>query len=129
MVNTSHKSKKQLAAQQAKANAAAVAAAEAAEAAAAADVIVCKIPSIPEKQVELGTVRNKLVEPLFRGSHPGGDTVWEGVGRVVDHSSLGPDLRLAVWDGFSVIGDLARIRCELSLHHSSLADGQPSLRH
>lgn len=112
--NTSHRSKKQIAAQQAKATAAAVAAASAAEAAAAADLIVCKIPSLPEKQIELGVVRNRLVEPLFKGIAAGGDTVWEGVGRAVEHPSLSLETRLAIWEGFGVVGDLAKIRCELT---------------
>jgi actin-related protein 9 len=112
VVNNSHKSKKQIAAQQAKASAAAAAAAEAANAAIAADVIVCKIPSLPDKQIELGTVRHRLVEPLFRGVEPGGDTVWEAVGRAIEHSTIGYETRVAVLESIGIIGDLARLRCK-----------------
>lgn len=110
--NPSHKSKKQLAAQQAKASAAAAAAAEAAAQAVEADVITLNIPSLPEKEINVGAIRHRLCEPLFQGITPGGDTVWEAVGRAVGHSSLTTTERLALWDAVGVIGDVTRIKCE-----------------
>ena len=85
----------------------------AAAAEAAADVITINIPSLPEKDILLGPVRHRLCEPLLRGKVAGGDTVWEGIGRAVDNASLSLAERMQVWDGVGVIGELARIKCEL----------------
>ncbi|WWD17038.1 hypothetical protein CI109_101475 [Kwoniella shandongensis] len=99
----SHKSKKQ----QAQAQAAAV---KSAADAAAADTIVINIPSLPEKEISLGPVRHRLCDPLLFGKTPGGDTVWEAVGRAVENASLSVNERLGLWEGVGVVGELARIK-------------------
>lgn len=106
--NPSHKSKKQLAAMAA---AAASKAQAAADAAAAADVIVVTIPSLPEKEITVGAVRHRLAEPLLKGKTPGGDTVWEAVGRAMESSALNPAERMLAWESMAVIGDMARFKC------------------
>lgn len=103
--NTSHKSKKQ----QAQIAAAAASKAKAdAEAAEAADVITVTIPSLPEKEIVVGSVRHRLAEPLLLGKTPTGDNIWETIGRAVGSSSLNVSERIAIWDGVAVIGDMAR---------------------
>lgn len=109
---TSHRSKKQQAAAAASAartaaDAASRAAADAA-AAAAADVIVFSIPSFPEKEISLGQVRHRLVEPLF---HRVGESVQEVVARAAGSAALNGVERVAVWDGLGVVGEIARFKC------------------
>lgn len=108
----SHKSKKQIAAQQAAATKAAADAATKAVAVAAADIITFSIPSYPDKEVNLGPVRHRLAEPLFKGVG-GGDTVWEGMGRAVESEGLSTGERVAVWEAVGVTGEIARFKCEL----------------
>ncbi|WVQ77823.1 hypothetical protein IAR50_007514 [Cryptococcus sp. DSM 104548] len=104
----SHKSKKQQAQAVAAANkAAADAAARAVE---QSDLIVVTIPSLPEKEIQLGPVRHRLCEPLLRGKTVGGDTVWEAVGRAIESASLSLGEKLAVWDGIAMIGETAKIQ-------------------
>lgn len=118
-VAQSHKNKKVLSG--AAANAAAnKAAAEAAATAAAttaqvdADVIIINIPSLPEKDIAVGPVRHRLCEPLFKGTkQSGGDTVWEAIGRAVDGPTMSPADKMSAWEGIGVVGELARIKCEL----------------
>ncbi|ODN72814.1 hypothetical protein L202_08247 [Cryptococcus amylolentus CBS 6039] len=105
---SSHKSKKQQAQAVAAANrAAADAAARAAE---QVDLIVVTIPSLPEKEIQLGPVRHRLCEPLLTGKTVGGDTVWEAVGRAIESASLSLGEKLAIWDGVAVIGETAKIQ-------------------
>ncbi|KAK8864654.1 hypothetical protein IAR55_001904 [Kwoniella newhampshirensis] len=99
----SHKSKKQQAQAQA-------AAAKSAADAAAADTIVINIPSLPGKDISLGPVRHRLCDPLLFGKTPGGDTVWEAVGRAIENASLSVNERLGLWEGVGVVGELARIK-------------------
>lgn len=111
--NTSHRSKKQQAAATAAAaksaaDAATRAAADAA-AAAAADVIVFSIPSFPEKEITLGQVRHRLLEPLF---HRAGESVQEAVARAAANVSLSVSERVGVWEGLGVVGEIARFKCE-----------------
>ncbi|WWC61897.1 uncharacterized protein I303_104483 [Kwoniella dejecticola CBS 10117] len=112
--NHSHKSKKQQAAIAAAAAKTAQAAADAAAAAAAApqpiDAIVINIPSLPGKEIQLGPVRHRLCETLLFGKEPGGDTVWEGVGRALENASLSLGEKLSLWDGVGVVGEIARIK-------------------
>ncbi|WWC89023.1 uncharacterized protein L201_003941 [Kwoniella dendrophila CBS 6074] len=112
--NPSHKSKKQQAAIAAAAAKSAQAAADAAAAAAALpqpiDTITITIPSLPGKEIQLGPVRHRLCEPLLLGKEPGGDTVWEAVGRSIDNASLSLGEKLSLWDGIGVVGELSRIR-------------------
>lgn len=105
---TSHKSKKQQSAIAAKA----AADAAAAEAAVQADIITLSIPSLPAKEIALGPVRHRLLEPVLAGKVQGGESVWEGMGRAIESSSLNSAERMAIWDGVGVIGEVARIRCE-----------------
>lgn len=108
----SHKSKK---AQQTATTAATKAAADAVAAESEpvqADVITVTIPSLPGKEISLGPVRHRLCEPLLKGKTPGGDTVWEGMGRAVESASLSVGERMAVWEAVGVVGEVARIKCE-----------------
>ena len=103
---SSHKSKKQ------QAVAAAVAATKAAaDAVVSADMIVISIPSFPEKEIQLGPVRHRLLEPLFVGRTPGGESVWEGMGRAVESVNITSAERIAIWEGVGVVGEVARIKC------------------
>lgn len=105
-----NKSKKSQAAQvaaQQKATAQAVQAAQAAQAAADADVVLVTLPSLG-KEVKVGTVRNRLVEPLFRGVD-GGESVVEAMGRAIARAGVEGQ---AIWDGVGVVGDLAGITSE-----------------
>lgn len=106
----SHKSKKAQAQAVASAVSKAAAAADAAAAAVLADVIAVTIPSLPEKEINVGAVRHRLAEPLLLGKTPGGDTVWEALGRAVESSSLNLVERLAIWDNVAVTGDMARFK-------------------
>ncbi|OXG80619.1 RNA polymerase II transcription factor [Cryptococcus neoformans A2-102-5] len=112
--NNSHKSKKQQAQALAAANkAAAQAAADAAAQAALpppVDAIVVTVPSLPEKEIQLGPVRHRICEPLFNGKSVGGDTLYEAVGRAVENASLSTGEKLAVWEGVGVIGEVAKIK-------------------
>ena len=75
------------------------------------DAITITIPSLPGKELLLGPVRHRLCEPIFNGLRPGGDTVWEGMGRAVDGLALSQAERMAIWEGVGVVGSLARIKC------------------
>ena len=103
---TSHKSKKQQSVIAAKA----AADAAAAEAAVQADVIALGIPSLPIKEIALGPVRHRLLEPLLVGKGRGGESVWEGMGRAMESPSLNSSERMAIWEGVGVVGEIARIR-------------------
>nr|ODO04059.1 RNA polymerase II transcription factor [Cryptococcus depauperatus CBS 7855] len=105
----SHKNKRQQAQALAAANKAAAAAVEAAQQS-LADTIVINIPSLPEKEIQLGPVRHRICEPLLKGTKPGGDTVWEAAGRAVENASLSIGEKLSLWDGVCVIGETARIK-------------------
>ncbi|WVQ79991.1 hypothetical protein IAT38_002092 [Cryptococcus sp. DSM 104549] len=105
----SHKSKKQQAQAQAAATKAAADAAAALQNA-PLDTIVINIPSLPGKEIQLGPVRHRLCEPLLKGKVPGGDTVWEAVGRAVDSAGLMLSDKLSLWDGVAVTGELARVK-------------------
>lgn len=91
-----------------KANKAAASAAAAAE---AADVVLLKIPSLPEKEIPLGSVRHQLCEPLFAGRGTG-ESLWEGVGRALEGPSLSLAEKSAVLDAVGVVGEVARIPCK-----------------
>ncbi|WVQ99706.1 hypothetical protein IAU59_006847 [Kwoniella sp. CBS 9459] len=111
--NPSHKSKKQQAQAAAAAAKSAAAAAEAAALAAASapvDAIVINIPSLPGKEIQLGPIRHRLCEPLFNGKVPGGDTVWEGVGRALENASLSLGEKLSLWENVGVVGQMARVK-------------------
>ncbi|TXT09007.1 hypothetical protein VHUM_02481 [Vanrija humicola] len=108
--SNSHKSKKQQAQAAAAAASKASAAADAAAAAIANDFIAVTIPSLPDKEIAVGPVRHRLCEPLLLGKTPGGDTVWEAVGRAVESSPLTIFERLQIWDGIAVVGDIARFK-------------------
>ena len=130
--SASHKSKKQQAAAAAAAASKAAADADAAAAALAADVIAVTIPSLPEKEINVGPVRHRICEPLLAGKTPGGDTVWEALGRAVENASLTVPERLFIWDSIAVIGDIARFKCACSFIHlfletpKDVTDNQPS---
>lgn len=113
--NPSHKSKKQLAQIAAAAASKAKADAEAAE---AADVITVTIPSLPGKEIVVGSIRHRIAEPLLLGKSSTGDTVWEAVGRAVNSPSLSISERLEIWNGVAVIGDMARFQCRISVRAS-----------
>lgn len=115
--NPSHKSKKALAAAAA---AASKAEADAAAAAEAADVITVTIPSLPEKEIIVGSVRHRLAEPLLFGTKKGGDTVWEAVGRAIEHEGLNTWERLTIWDAIGVIGNMARFKSKLYIWSTQL---------
>lgn len=123
-IANSHKSKKQ---QAQMAAAAASKAQAAADAAAAADVISVTIPSLPEKEITVGGVRHRLAEPLLKGKTPGGDTVWEAVGRAMESSALNGADRVNVWEGLTVVGDMARFKCKLNNRKCQLTSSFPHL--
>ncbi|RXK39886.1 hypothetical protein M231_02820 [Tremella mesenterica] len=110
----SHKSKKQQAAiaqaAQAAATKAAAEAQLAAEQAAALDFISLTIPSIPDKEISLGSVRHKICEPLLHSVDIGSETIWEGMGRAVNSPGLSMKERVDVWEAVGVVGDMARIK-------------------
>ncbi|KAL7418579.1 Actin-like protein arp9 [Cryptotrichosporon argae] len=84
-------------------------AAAAAADAAAADIVAVTVPSLG-KEVNVGRVRHRLLDPLLKGIGAGGDTVWEGVGRAVDHPCLSVPEKISVYDAIAVTGELAHIR-------------------
>lgn len=79
------------------------------------DAIVVTIPSLPGKEIQLGPVRHRICEPLFKGKSAGGDTLHEAVGRAVENASLSIGEKLAIWEGIGVIGEVAKIKCKRSL--------------
>ncbi|EKC98993.1 RNA polymerase II transcription factor [Trichosporon asahii var. asahii CBS 8904] len=80
----------------------------------AADVIVVTIPSLPEKEITVGSVRHRLAEPLLFGTKKGGDTVWEAIGRAIEHEGLNTWERLTIWGSIGVIGNMARFKCKFT---------------
>lgn len=58
----------------------------------------------------LGSIRHRLAEPLFRG-RDGGETLWEGMGRAVEHEGLSTAERMSVWEAVAVTGEMARFKC------------------
>ena len=86
----------------------------AAAAAAAADVISISIPAFSDKSITVGPVRHKLCNPLLKGLD-GQESLWEGIGRAIESPSLTAPERMAAWDGIGVVGEIARISCELDL--------------
>jgi hypothetical protein len=72
--------------------------------------VLVTLPSLG-KEVKVGTVRNRLVEPLFRGVN-GGESVVEAMSRAASRAGVEG---LGIWDGLGVVGDLAGIRSECRL--------------
>jgi hypothetical protein len=125
--SNSHKSKKQQAAAAAAAASKAAADADAAIAAIAADVIIVTIPSLPGKEIAVGALRHRICEPLLKGKTPGGDTVWEALGRAVEGASLTIPERLLSWDSIAVIGDMARFKSKFTRANVILTASVPRL--
>ena len=122
----SHKSKKQQSALAVREAADAAAVQAASDAAAQADFISLTIPSLLEKEIPLGPVRHRLLEPLLVGKGVGRESVWEGMGRAVESSPLSYVERIAIWEGIGVVGEAARIKCEaLSKRSSDAPTGFP----
>ena len=99
--SASHKSKKQQVAAAAKA-AADAAALEVATA--QADFITLAIPSLLNKEINLGSIRHRILQPLLKGKKSGEESICEGIIRAVGGSSLSIGERMALWEGVGVIG-------------------------